>query len=311
LRNALPVSPVGDALDYVPGHQVTPERGISMNIFAYVDRSSHAESVCDHAAWVAQQLGATVELIHAIDQPAVVDTRDFSGFFAIDAPETMLEDRVRLDEMQNRVLIAEGRQLLDAAAERTRQAGAPKVAQRLFQGTVVEHLQQHAQSALLVVVGKRGEGAHRDPRHLGRNLERIVRSAHRPVLIAAPTFTPIQRALLAWDGGRSAGEAVHFLASQPLLHGVPTTLVHVANDRNQLNPAANDAARHLIATEMEVTVEQASGTPAATILAMAEEHQADLVVMGAYGHSRIRSLIIGSTTTELLMQCPDAMLVFH
>jgi len=160
-------------------------------------------------------------------------------------------------------------------------------------------------------VGKRGEGAHRDPQHLGRNLERIVRSAHRPVLIAASAFTPITRALLAWDGGRSAGEAVHFLASQPLLHGVPTTLIHVANDRKQINPAANDAARHLIATEMDVRVEQVSGAPVAAILAAAQQHDSQLVVMGAYGHSRMRSLIIGSTTTELLMQCPDAMLVFH
>jgi nucleotide-binding universal stress UspA family protein len=282
-----------------------------MNIFAYVDRSSFAESVCDHAAWAAQQLGATVELIHAIDQPAVVDNRDFSGFFGIDGPESVLEDRVQLDEMQNRVLIAEGRQLLDVAAERTRQAGAANVAQRLFQGTVLEHLQQHHRSALLVVVGKRGEGAKRDPNHLGRNLERIVRSAHRPVLIAPPAFTPITRALLAWDGGRSAGEAVHFLANQPLLRDIPTTLLHVSGDRGQINPAANDAARHLNSMEMDVTVKQVAGAPEATILETAREEQANLVVMGAFGHSRIRTLIIGSTTTEVLMKCPDAMLVFH
>lgn len=282
-----------------------------MNIFAYVDRSSHAESVCEHAAWAAQQLGATVELIHAIDHPAGVDKRDFSGFHSIDAPESVLEDRVQLDEMQNRVLIEEGRQLLDAAAERTRQAGAANVAQRLFQGTVVEHLQQHHQDALLVVVGKRGEGAHRDPHHLGRNLERIVRSAHRPVLIAAPVFTPIERALLAWDGGRSSVGVVQFLVDQPLLRDVPITMLHVDAGRNQLEQAVNDVAKHLTSTQMDVTVKQATGTPAAAILIEAEEQQADLVVMGAYGHSRIRSLIIGSTTTEVLMKSPDAMLVFH
>ncbi len=41
------------------------------------------------------------------------DHRDFSGYFAIDAPETVLQDRVELDEMQNRALVDEGHRLLD------------------------------------------------------------------------------------------------------------------------------------------------------------------------------------------------------
>jgi nucleotide-binding universal stress UspA family protein len=286
-----------------------PKEGAQVKLFAYIDRSAFAGTVCDYAAWAARQLGTTVELIHAIDHPTS-QNRDYSGHFVIDAPETVLEERVRVDEAHNRLLIEEGRLLLEAAAAGTAAAGAPHVVQRLFQGTVVEHLQHHYQEATLVVVGKRGEGAGLDPHHLGRNLERIVRSAHRPVLIAGADFTPVKRALIAWDGGRSAGEAIHFLANQPLLSGVGCTLLHASSDER--SPAgATDAVRHLQAAHLDVALQVVPGSPAKAIVEACNSEAADLLVMGAFGHSRIRSLIIGSTTTEVLLNTSTSVLVFH
>jgi nucleotide-binding universal stress UspA family protein len=129
-------------------------------------------------------------------------------------------------------------------------------------------------------------------------------------LIAAADFRPVDQALIAWDGGRSAGEAIHFLTSHPLLANVSCTLLHASTGANS-HPGAEDAAHHLASSDMEVTVEYAKGPAVEVILRASEEHRADLVVMGAFGHSRIRSLIIGSTTTEVLMTCPVSMLVFH
>lgn len=282
-----------------------------MKIFAYVDRSPFAESVWQHAVWVAKQLDFPIEIIHVLDQPASTPSRDYSGYHRFDNQQSAMEERIRLDELQNRVLIAEGRQLLDAIAESVREAGITRVSQRLYQGTLAEHLQQNASDCLVAVVGKRGEGAGQDSRHLGRNIERVVRSAHRPVLVVAKEFTPIKQAVVAWDTGKSSGETIHFLAKHPLLHGIPTALVHVSDNAEKLPAAIRDAQQHLETSGMDVIVSGRSGPVADAILQAVDDAPAQLLVAGAYGHSRIRNLVIGSTTTEMLMRSRVSVLVFH
>lgn len=284
---------------------------MAMKIFAYVDRSRFAESVWQHAVWAARQMDAPVEIIHVLDQPASTPSHDYSGYHRLDNPRTAMEERVRLDEIQNRALIAEGRQMLDAVAESVRESGVKHVSQRLYQGTLAEHFQQNASDCLLAVVGKRGEGANQDARHLGRNIERVVRSAHRPVLVAAEEFAPIEQAVVAWDTGKSSGEAIHLLAKRPLLHGIPTTLVHVTGDAERLPAAIDNAREHLESSGMEVSVSARSGQVAEAILQAVEDAPAQLLVAGAYGHSRIRHLVIGSTTSEMLMRSRVSVLVFH
>lgn len=284
---------------------------MTLKIYAYVDRSRFAESVWQHAVWAANQLNAPVEIIHVLDQPVSIETSDYSGYQVLDNPQAALEERVRLDELQNKILIEEGRQLLDAIADRVRDAGVTRVSQRLFQGTLLEHLREHAGDCLLAIIGKRGEAADQDPQHLGRNVERLVRSAHRPVLVTAPEFTPIERAMIAWDGGESSGKAIHLLASRPLLHGVPTTIVHVTDRPENLTKSLGDAREHLESSGMEASTIGIKGDVSDAILESARELNANLLVIGAYGHSRIRHLVIGSTTTEILMRSEPSVLIFH
>jgi nucleotide-binding universal stress UspA family protein len=53
------------------------------------------------------------------------------------------------------------------------------------------------------------------------------------------------------------------------------------------------------------------GQPDTAIAAYAESKKIDLLVMGAYGHSRLRNLIIGSTTTEMLRSCKIPVMLFR
>lgn len=282
-----------------------------MKIFAYVDRSPFAESVWQHAVWASNQLGFPVEIVHVLDQPAPVASRDFSGHHWLDNQQAAMEERVRLDELQNRVLISEGRQLLDAVADEVRKAGVTQVSQRLYQGTLLDHLREHASSCLMAVIGKRGEGAEQDAQHIGRNVERLVRSAHRPILMAGPQFAPIERATIAWDGGESSGKSINLLANRPLLHGTPTTILYIIENPQHVPASLEDARAHLEASGMDVSVAAKSGPVNDAILQAVADHGSQLLVIGAYGHSRIRHLIVGSTTTEILMRTETSVLVFH
>lgn len=281
-----------------------------MKIFAYIDRSAFAESVWRHAVWAANQLNVGVELVHVLDHPMAAREADYSGHMTFDLSETALEERMTIDEEYNRMLIEEGRSLLDAVAEHMRDAGVAGVTQRLFQGSILEHLEEHAGEAVLVVIGRRGEGAHRDPLHLGRNIERLVRQGLRPIVIVGEEFTPITAATIAWDGGKSAGEAIHFLVNRPLLDGVATTLLYVT-DRDRIPAGLGDARAHLHGAGIDVSVETREGSVVKAILEPGSRDHAHLTIIGAYGHSRIRQLIVGSTTTEIMLRATSPLLVFH
>lgn len=282
-----------------------------MKIFAYVDQSQFAESVCQHAVWISQQLGVAIELIYAIEPDSLVTSGDFSGYLALDNPQTALEEQIRLDELHNRGRIAQAREYLDATANSLREHGVDAVARRLYQGAIVDHLREHTAECLVAIVGKRGDSSSPSSQRLGSNVERLVRSAHRPVLVVSPEFTPVEYAVIAWDGGASTGKAINLLANRPLLRGAKTTLLHVVGDTSQVSSSLEDATQHLQAAGMEATSKTISGPVVDTILNEVRDSGADLLVMGAYGHSRVRHLVIGSTTTDILMRSDTSVLVFH
>ena len=78
-------------------------------------------------------------------------------------------------------------------------------------------------------------------------------------------------------------------------------------------PAArlHEAERTLSAAGYQVTVAIEDGEPDEVIASRVKADGIDLLVMGAYGHSRIRNLIVGSTTTALIQSCAIPVLVIR
>lgn len=280
-----------------------------MTVIALIDHSRHAASVCDHAAWAAHQLGAPVEVHHAIEYQPHPMTADRSGRLGVDTSEELLHELAALDEERNRLAREGGRMLLEDAAQRVRKAGVGQVHQRLVQGDLVDHLRDQRQ-ARMIVMGRRGESEGRS-RHPGRNLERVVRAGHRPVLIAVETWRPVERFLFAYDGGKSAGEAVNFLVESRLLNNATGHVLQVGEGTARERDRLANATWHLRSAGLQITDETVPGNVEQLIAGTVERLGADLLVMGAYGHSRIRTFMVGSTTTELLQTVPVSMLVFH
>ena len=282
-----------------------------MNVLACIDSSRYAVSVCDHAAWAAKRMSIPVELLHVLERHASDPTiaADRSGRLGVHSREALLKELVNLDEQRNRLEQESGRHLLDEAAEQVRRGGIEEIRLRLVHGELVDQLSDHATDAELVVIGRRGESEDRAEAHLGRNIERVIRATHLPVLVAVQAFRPIRRFLVAYDGGFTSEKAITSLLNQPLLKGAEGHLLTVGegsdNERNRL---AHAVAR-LRDAGYSVTEHLRPGDPEHVIQDIVDELDVDLLVMGAYGHSRIRKLIIGSTTTAVLQSSAVSTLV--
>lgn len=280
-------------------------------IIALVDGSPYAPSVCHHAAWAARRIGAPVELVHVLDMRETPDHLDLSGAIELGARTKLLEELAELDARRARLLAEHGRAILDDAREIVRADGVDEVLTRLRRGDITQALAALEPEARIIVIGKRGQNAEPDSPRLGSNLERIVRATHRPVLVAARAFRPIKRVLVAHDGRAAAQEALALIAESPICAGLEITVVTVGEDSPETRARLDEARATLARAGIEAQTRIVPGAPDQALGALVEHEGYDLVVMGAYGHSRLRALVIGSTTTAMIRSCKAPLLLVH
>ena len=277
-------------------------------ILTCTDGSLYAPSVYQHAAWAASRLNAEVHVLHVIEREEIPPTHDHSGSIGFSASDELLEELTRLDEAHARVARLRGKAILEDAGKNL---GDATVTTTQRHGSLVDAVADFEKDAALIVLGKRGEHADFAKGHLGSNLERVVRAAKIPVLVAAREFKPVKRFLIAFDGGESSLKAIHYLGTQPLLKDAECHIIAVGKPDSELSRSLGNSATALKGAGYSVTSELLSGDADEIISAKVKDTSSDLLVMGAYGHSRVRRFILGSTTTNLIRTCHVPVLLFR
>ncbi|MFY0679145.1 MAG: universal stress protein [Thalassovita sp.] len=272
------------------------------NIIALVDGSEYSESVCHYASWVAGRIGASVDLYHVLGRREG-GNEDLSGSLKLGARTQILDELVELDAKRAKLSQIKGRAILDDAKALVEGDGVGDVTPHLRMGDIVETVTSQETGCELIIVGKRGEAADFAKLHLGSNLERVARAAHKPVLVANRAFAPVTSVLIAYDGGASSLKAVDYVAHNPLFKGLACTVVTVGTPTAEIQAGLEKAQAILAAGGHEASTKSIEGQPEKALSSLIDADGFDLLVMGAYGHSRIRNLIIGSTTEQMLRTC--------
>jgi nucleotide-binding universal stress UspA family protein len=149
-------------------------------------------------------------------------------------------------------------------------------------------------------MGKRGERADLARLPLGRNVESIARASNPPVLVVSRAFRPIHRALVAFDLDEGCTAAVDALANAKIVPPMPVLLLHVGQQGEDMRTGLAAAANRLEQAGFDASIELAPGEPQRVIPERAVTSATDLVIMGAFGRSRLKSLIFGSLTSEVV-----------
>ncbi|RAW07242.1 universal stress protein UspA [Halomonas elongata] len=280
-------------------------------VMAAIDGSPVSEGVCDYAAWASLALDAPLTFLHVVDNHPQTAEADLSGNIGLGAREHLLEELSHLDEERAKIAQERGRLMLQAAKERAVEDGVAEPATRQRNGTLVETLDELEEEIRLLVIGKRGETAHQAREHLGSNLERVVRGLHRPILMVPETFKRPERVMIAFDGSKTTRKGVEMLAQSPLFQGIPVHVVIVGAETGDNRSQLDWALKTLRDAGHEAEGAIRAGDVEPTLHAYQEEQNIDLLVMGAYGHSRIRHLLVGSTTTVMLQRAEVPVLLLR
>ena len=275
----------------------------NQKIIALIDGSIYSASVCEYASWIAKRSDAPIELVHILARKADVESADHSGAIALGARTALLAELAELDEQRAKLINQQGRAILEDARKMIEASGIQNVSTRLLHGDLLEVLPELEQNARVIVMGKRGEAADFAKGHLGSNLERVARASQAPVFVSNRAFKDVQKVLLAFDGGGSAIKAVQHVANSKLFSGLEIEVVHVGNDEAESHRKLAEAGAILTQGKVAHKLQHLSGNPEVALAKYAEEEGFGLLIMGAYGHSRIRNLLIGSITTEMVRSC--------
>ncbi len=266
-----------------------------------MDQSHFADYVADYAAWAARRMNAPLEFLHVIDRHLEIATgNDHSGAIGFDAQEHLLTELSNEEGLRSKAAREQGRLFLNRLRERAISAGveSPDVRQRY--GNLVETMTEQEDNVRLFVLGRRGQSAEITQRDLGRNVERVVRGLHKPILTITEDFIEPRRVMIAFDGGIVTRRGVEMVAASPLFKGLPVHLLMSGKESQDAVKQLEWARKTLESTGFDAQTSLIPGDAERIIAKTVSEQNIDILIMGAYSHSPLRSLLLGSKTSDML-----------
>ncbi len=285
-----------------------------MKILLCTDGSLYSQVSYEYAAWIAMHMDVEIEVLYVTDlrEEQAVKTKDFSGSIGIDSYQQLLDNLVELERDRAKINHKRAKYILQQAESFLSSREIAKIKLTHETGFLVDLFHKFETNTDLIILGKRGERANFATEHLGANMERIVRASHKPCLVTPREFKPINRILLAYDGGESCQKALKYFTESPIFKSLELHIITVANrDKQTALQNIKTAEKIAAAANLEPICQLLTGEPEVKMEKYVNNHDIDFLIMGAYGHNRIRHLVIGSTTAQMLRSSSIPILLFR
>ncbi|MFO7569102.1 MAG: universal stress protein [Smithellaceae bacterium] len=269
-----------------------------------VDGSSNSSIALEYGLYIAPKFNASLIGLHVVDiyliqGPVLTDISGavgmppYDGFF--EAVETSLNEKAEA--------------ILKDFKIRSGEAGVVCDVKKSI-GKISDVIIEEAQEADWIVMAKKGEHFHlKEGGLLGSVAEGVIRKSGKPVLITPERFIEIESMGLAFDGSEPAQKALALsLAISKQAHW-PLSVIMVNLDESraaEFTTSVEDAAQE---KNVDCEVIQLSGKEPEAILNFINQGSIELMVMGAYGHNRLRQLLLGSTTSQVISKSPVPVLL--
>jgi len=278
------------------------------DILVHLDTTSRCATRLELAARLATQHGAHLTGVHVIDIPSANYFYGAAMPFVPANPEEIVE-RIRAEA-------TEAAKPLERAFRDCLGRNNLEGEWRLVEGAPASTVALHARYTDLTIVGQPNRA---EPQDADAVTVTTVMTSGRPVLAVPFTgeFPTLgERVLVAWNASREAARALN--DALPLLKGAQQVTVLAINPQRGVGghgdvPAADIAlhlARHGLRAEATHTVARDISDGEA-LLSYAADIGADLIVAGAYGHSRARELVFGGVTRTLILEMTAPVLLSH
>ena len=267
------------------------------SILVCTDGSPYSDAAAEYGIHLAGRLKARILGLHVLDQRMLDGPllADISGWVGAQPYAAHVQSfRLLMEE--------KGKAVIQAFDEKCRAAGLEPEC-RVKTGHPPRVILEEEARAELVVLGQKGEHAGLIGELAGSIVERVVRYSVKPCLVTPGRFDPITRILVAYDGSGHSSKGLQEASELAVALDLPLVALTVAEggQRTRADEIARDAEKIVRSHGCkQANVLVMEGNASTVILEAARQERCDLIVLGAYGHNRIREMMIGSITTHIL-----------
>ncbi|MBT5108881.1 MAG: universal stress protein [Rhodospirillaceae bacterium] len=274
------------------------------------EESDVVDSVLETSCLAAKRFGSYVEGVYV--QPALPAIASADGFGVVTpafVEKYELEDRARIQEAEN--YFNEFMKQRGVASQEPETPGDQASAVWQNVGPSEDYVGHRGRLFDLIAVGRPLQGTPVPSMH---TLESALFESGRPILIAPPT--PPQKmgetVVISWNGSTETARTISF--AMPFLRQAATVFVVSIVDDMVPGPSGQDIVRHLKRNGIAANAVDAQSNKrdiGEAMLGEAMAQGADLIVKGAYTHSRLRQMIFGGATSHMLAHAEVPILMAH
>ncbi len=265
------------------------------NILICTDGSDFSATAAEYAFYIGKKLAARISGLHVLDIRMLEGPlmADISGWVGASAYGEHVGHFTSL-------MHEKGEAIINNLKEEGLKHGITLETETIT-GHPVRVILEEESSAELIVMGQKGE--HADfVDHMGSTVDRVAHRATTPCLVTPEKFNPISTILAAYDGSGHAAKALTHATE--LAQTLSASLLILTSteglDKDATTDISEDAMKRTSAHNVDAESIIDTRPVREAILQTAQDRQCNLIAMGAYGHSRIREMILGSTTMQIM-----------
>lgn len=267
----------------------------------------------DGSVYTEAQVRYTVELARAFDARvsvlSILDVRIFEwavvmgtdGFVPIIPSNVYKEESKKILESKAAAVLEKCSEILTSE---NIEFDADKIS-----GSPSDIICEKAPLVDLLVIGMRGEFAKWKKNLVGATLDAVMRQWSKSILVTSREFKSIGNILFAYDGSERSNKALQLVGLFATQLSAPVTVLSVHDKEIFRSKLLEEAQSYLKPYKAQVDLVGVSGNPEKEIIRVAGERHCDLMIMGAFGHSRIREAILGSTTEQVVRKADVPVLL--
>lgn len=275
-------------------------------VIACIDSSPCINAVADAAAWIAQRTKRELVLLQVLDYyPASYHLGEISGVIGFESNAMLLKELADLEQKQSEIALDYSNNLLRHISETIQEKYGITAAQIQEKGDFLEQSFNNIDEKDFVIIGKVGERSAEKNKSIGGNVENFIRGAKSTVMTVGETFKPPTRFIFAYEDSQTCKDMLQRVANSDILRQLQCHLLYVGDHPEILNIPS----QFLKDAGLDVVVEYRYGDVAANILEYQQEHQIQLIVLGAYSRSKVRQFFLGSVTTNIFRNATIPLLV--
>lgn len=275
-------------------------------VIACIDSSPCVNAVAEAAAWIAQKTGRELVLLQVLDYyPASYHLGEISGVIGFESNAMLLKELAELEQKQSELALDYSNNLLKHISQLIQEKFSLTPSHIQEKGDFLEQSFNALREDDIALIGRVGERSAEKNKSLGSNVENFIRGAKCTVMTVGETFKPPTRFIFAYEDSPTCKNMMQRVAKSDFLRQLQCHLLYVGDHPEILNTPS----QFLKDEGLDVVVEYRYGDVAENILDYQNQHQIQLIVLGAYSRSKVRQFFLGSITTNIFRNATVPLLV--